>query len=93
MQTRCDESRVIWPLGFRCHKGVGTILKDSSSLCPGEQTGSRCFSGEVDPPLDWHRSKADRWLLSAANAARLIFPTSSISPNAYRSSIGENTGF
>src|SRR5262249_16235646 len=36
------------------------------------------------------RSKADRWSLSAANAARLIFPTSSISPNAYRSSIGEN---
>src|SRR6266481_4682271 len=36
------------------------------------------------------RSKADRWSLSAANVARLVFPTSSISPNAYRSSIGEN---
>src|SRR5262249_51959786 len=33
---------------------------------------------------------ADRWSLSAANAARLVFPTSSISPNAYRPSIGEN---
>src|ERR1700745_95841 len=36
------------------------------------------------------RSKADRWSLSAANAARLVFPTSSISPNAYWSFIGEN---
>src|SRR6266568_1222645 len=36
------------------------------------------------------RSKTDRWSLSAANAARLVFPTSSISPNAYWSFIGEN---
>ena len=36
------------------------------------------------------RSKADRWSLSAANAARLVFPISSISPNAYWSFIGEN---
>jgi hypothetical protein len=51
---------------------------------------SSCFSGEVDPPLGGHKSTVERCSLCAANAARLAFPCSSISPNAYWSSIVEN---
>jgi hypothetical protein len=51
---------------------------------------SSCFSGKVNPPLDGHKIHSGRFSLWAAKAARLPLPISSLSPNPYWSSIGEN---
>jgi len=48
------------------------------------------FSGEVDPPLDGHKIESGSMVALRCKRGETGLPTSSISPNAYWSFIGEN---